>query len=315
MKNIPQERVLESLNWNCLTTPRSGSFLHDMVELCEKVNDELFYELIPIRLVAYLEDVLRVKYEFVLRQPGQLKDVFGRNKKIFSIDSGKLIEGSLPLSLQIAYSLGCNNVNEICGNIEDITGSDINSIGRAKLGNDSWGELRKSIDGLFKTRHRLCHESGVGVRISKDCARTWIQDVGALLKVIDCAIVNTVYKDYHVFKEGEELDNDIDSRLDNSIKEAQRLLDESEKTLDRILQLSTDSNQYPGSKPNLDYIPKWKEYRNLRVDADNVFPIGSKQNVLFALREKLLYNESLINEIKLQYRDFLNYIILFHKIE
>ena len=53
MKNIPQERVLESLNWNCLTTPRSGSFLHDMVELCEKVNDELFYELIPIRLVMY----------------------------------------------------------------------------------------------------------------------------------------------------------------------------------------------------------------------------------------------------------------------
>lgn len=176
-EKIPQERIIESLKKNCLATADSGSFLFDLVELCEKANDNRFFELIPIRLVAYLEDVLWVKYEFVLRQQDILNDYLKKKKLTVELDE-KTGTGRLPLSIQLAYSFGCNNLEEICRNIQDVTSIDVNNSGRASLENDSWGCMRKSISNLFETRHRLCHESVFGVSITKDCARTGIQDVG-----------------------------------------------------------------------------------------------------------------------------------------
>ena len=281
--------------------------MQDLVNLCEKMNDEMLFELIPIRLVAYLEDMLRLKYELVLRQPGKLKSVYEQNKKKLAIDSAELIDGTLPLSLQIAYSFGCNNLNEILDNIKTLTNIDLNKLCADKMGDDTWIKTRISIDSMFNFRHRLCHESGHGLCISKDCARTWIQDVGLLLNLIDIAIVNTVYKDYHFFKESDKSNKDIDSVLDENIQNAQKLFYDSEKNLDDILQLSITDNQYPKRIPNLDYISKWKEYRDKRVESENFFPIGSKQNVLYTLKEKTTYNNTLYNELKIRYRDFINY--------
>ena len=307
MKHKPKDNILESLDRNCLTTPRSGSFLQDLVNLCEKMNDEMLFELIPIRLVAYLEDMLRLKYELVLRQPGKLKSVYEQNKKKLAIDSAELIDGTLPLSLQIAYSFGCNNLNEILDNIKTLTNIDLNKLCADKMGDDTWIKTRISIDSMFNFRHRLCHESVHGLCISKDCARTWIQDVGLLLNLIDIAIFNTVYKDYHFIKESDKSNKDIDSVLDENIQNAQKLFDDSEKNLDDILQLSITDNQYPKRIPNLDYISKWKEYRDKRVESENFFPIGSKQNVLYTLKEKTTYNNTLYNDLKIRYRDFINY--------
>ena len=81
-----------------------------------------------------------------------------------------------------------------------------------------------------------------------------------------------------------------------------------EKALDDIYRHASNNKHYSKDNPNLEYIQKWKEYRDLRVASDNVFPINSKQNLLFAYREKNQYNEGLLSEVRLQYRDYLNYL-------
>ena len=103
-------------------------------------------------------------------------------------------------------------------------------------------------------------------------------------------------------------DKDINEKLDDNIMIAQKAFEDSEKALDDFYKRSISTNNYPKDNPNLEYIPKWKEYRDLRVASDNIFPINSKQNLLFAYREKNQYNEGLLSEIRLQHRDFLNYI-------
>ena len=306
LKYIPEDKIRESLNRNCLTTRNSGSFLCDMVDLCDQANNERVYELIPIRLVAYLEDVMRRKYELLLRQKNKIKDVIEHKKVDFEYNKQLLYE-RLPLSIQLAYSFGCNNLNEICSNLKLLTDIDFNDIGRDKLGNDSWGQFRNNIDSLFSIRHLLCHESGVGVSITHKDARLWIQNIGILLNVIDYAIINSVYKDFFFFKNNMS-DKEINEKLDDNIRAAQIAFDLSEKTLDDIYLQASNNKHYPKNNPNLEYIPKWKEYRDLRVASDNIFPIDSKQNLLFAYREKNQYNEGLLSEIRLQYRDFLNYI-------
>lgn len=306
LKYIPQEKIRETLNRNCLTTRNSGSFLYDMVELCDKASNEMVYELIPIRLVAYLEDVLRRKYELLLRQDNKIKELL-EHKKVDIEYNKQLLYERLPLSIQLAYSFGCNNLNEICDNLQLLTDIDINDIGREKMGNGSWGKLRNNIDSLFRTRHLLCHESGVGVSITHKDARLWIQNIGLLLNIIDDSIINSAYKDYFFYKNSMS-DKDINEKLDDNIMIAQKAFEDSEKALDDFYKRSISTNNYPKDNPNLEYIPKWKEYRDLRVASDNIFPINSKQNLLFAYREKNQYNEGLLSEIRLQHRDFLNYI-------
>ena len=306
LKYIPQEKIRETLNRNCLTTRNSGSFLYDMVELCDKASNEMVYELIPIRLVAYLEDVLRRKYELLLRQDNKIKELL-EHKKVDIEYNKQLLYERLPLSIQLAYSFGCNNLNEICDNLQLLTDIDINDIGREKMGNGSWGKLRNNIDSLFRTRHLLCHESGVGVSITHKDARLWIQNIGLLLNIIDVSIINSAYKDYFFYKNSMS-DKDINEKLDDNIMIAQKAFEDSEKALDDFYKRSISTNNYPKDNPNLEYIPKWKEYRDLRVASDNIFPINSKQNLLFAYREKNQYNDGLLSEIRLQHRDFLNYI-------
>lgn len=306
LKYIHQEKIVESLNRNCLTTVDSGFFLCDLVELCDNVTDNRLYELIPIRLVAYIEDALRRKYEFLLRQHNKIEELLEKTKVDFEYNK-HLIYERLPFSIQLAYSFGCNNFNEICNNIHLLTNIDINDIGRGKLGNDSWKQFRDNIDSLFKTRHILCHESGFGVSITHKDARLWIQNIGVLLNVIDDVIINYVYRDFYIFKNDMTIE-EIDEKLDENIKVAQTAFEVSEKALNDIYQQSINTNDYPKDNPNLKYILKWKEYRDLRVASDNVFPIDSKQNLLFAYREKNQYNEGLLSEIRLQYRDFLNFI-------
>lgn len=306
LKYIPEDKIRESLNRNCLTTRNSGSFLRDLVDLCDKANNEMVYELIPIRLVAYLEDVLRRKYELLLRQDNKIKELL-EHKKVDIEYNKQLLYERLPLSIQLAYSFGCNNLNGICNNIQLLTDIDINELGREKLGNDSWGQFRNNIDRLFNTRHLLCHESGVGVSITHKDARLWIQNIGILLNVIDDAIINSVYKDFFFFKNNLS-EKEISEKLDDNIRAAQIAFDISEKALDDIYRHASNNKHYSKDNPNLEYIQKWKEYRDLRVASDNVFPINSKQNLLFAYREKNQYNEGLLSEVRLQYRDYLNYL-------
>lgn len=305
LKYIAEDKIRESLNRDYLTTRKSGSFLRDMVDLCDKANDEMVYELIPIRLVAYLENVLRRKYELLLRQNNKIKELL-EHKKVDVEYNKQLLYERLPLSIQLAYSFGCNNLNGIINNIQLLTDIDINELGREKLGNDTWGKFRSNIDNLFSTRHLLCHESGFGVSITHNDARLWIQNIGILLNVIDDAIINSVYKDFFFFKNNMS-DKEINEKLDYNIREAQTAFDISEKALDDIYSQVSKNKHYPKDNPNLEFIPKWKEYRDLRVASDNIFPIDSKQNLLFAYREKNQYNEGLLSEIRLQYRDFLNY--------
>ena len=203
--------------------------------------------------------------------------------------------------------MNCNNLNGICNNIQLLTDIDINELGREKLGKDSWGQFRNNIDRLFNTRHLLCHESGVGVSITHKDARLWIQNIGILLNVIDDAIINSVYKDFFFFKNNLS-EKEISEKLDDNIRAAQIAFDISEKALDDIYRHASNNKHYSKDNPNLGYIQKWKEYRDLRVASDNIFPINSKQNLLFAYREKNQYNEGLLSEIRLQYRDFLNFI-------
>ena len=305
LKYIPHKDIRESLNRNCLTTQKSGSFLFDMVDFCDNANNEMVYELIPIRLVAYLEDVLRVKYELLLRQNDKIKELLEHNKIDVEYNKQLLYE-RLPISIQLAYSFGCNSLKGICKNMLLLTNIDINDIGRGKLGNDLWDQFKDNIDSLFKTRHLLCHESGFDVTITHKEARLWIQNIGVLLNVIDDAIIKYVYKDFFIFKNN-MTDKEINDKLDENIKVAQKVFEDSEKAIDDIYKLSKSNNNYPNNHPNLEFILKWKEYRDLRVASDNIFPINSKQNLLFAYREKNQYNEGLLSEIRLQYRDFLNY--------
>lgn len=305
LKYIPKKDIRESLNRNCLTTKKTGSFLRDMVDYCDNANNEMVYELIPIRLVAYLEDVLRRKYELLLRQNNKIKELL-EHKKIDVEYNKHLIYDRLPISIQLAYSFGCNSFKGICENILLLTNIKINDIGRRKMGNDLWDQIKDNIDSLFKTRHILCHESGVGVFITHKEARLWIQNIGVLLNVIDDVIINYVYKDFYIFKNN-MTDKEINDALDDNIRAAKKAFEDSEKALDDIYLQTSINKQYPKDNPNLEYIPKWKEYRDLRVASDNVFPIDSKQNLLYALREKKQYNEGMLSEIRLQYRDFLNY--------
>ncbi len=305
LKYIAEDKIRESLNRDYLTTRKTGSFLRDMVDLCDKANDEMVYELIPIRLVAYLENVLRRKYELLLRQNNKIKELL-EHKKVDVEYNKQLLYERLPLSIQLAYSFGCNNLNGIFNNIQLLTDIDINELGREKLGNDTWGKFRSNIDNLFSTRHLLCHESGFGVSITHNDARLWIQNIGVLLNVIDDVIINYVYKDFYIFKNN-MTDKEINDALDDNIRAAKKAFEDSEKALDDIYLQTSNNKQYPKDNPNLEYIPKWKEYRDLRVASDNVFPIDSKQNLLFSLREKKQYNEGMLSEIRLQYRDFLNF--------
>ena len=98
LKYIPEDKIRESLNRNCLTTRNSGSFLRDLVDLCDKANNEMVYELIPIRLVAYLEDVLRRKYELLLRQDNKIKELL-EHKKVDIEYNKQLLYERLPLSI------------------------------------------------------------------------------------------------------------------------------------------------------------------------------------------------------------------------
>ena len=306
LKYIPHKDIIESLNRNCLTTNKSGSFLRDMVDLCDKANDEMVYELIPIRLVAFLEDVMRRKYELLLRQKNKIKELLEQKKVDVEYNKHLLYE-RLPISIQLAYSFGCNSLKGICNNMLLLTNIDINDVGRRKMGNYSWVQIKDNIDNLFMTRHLLCHESGTGVSITHNDARLWIQNIGILLNVIDDVIINYVYKDFFIFKNN-MTDMEINDEMDEKIRTARKAFEDSEKAIDDIYLQSTTNNQYPKGNPNLEYLPKWKEYRDLRVASDNIFPIDSKQNLLFEYREKNQYNEGFLSEIRLQYRAFLNYI-------
>ena len=311
MKNIKvkqEKHIATTLKNNCLTT-QSGSYLHDLVELCEKIEDNRLFEIVPIRLVAYLEDSLRVNYEFILNQPDYFEKFIQQNKGIIKFDNTmQLLNNRIPLSVQIAYSFKCNNIDNVIENIHSLIGVDLRELGSKRM-SSTWNDIQNSINKMFEIRHRLCHESGIGVYISKDLAREWIRNVGCLLSLINEAIVENVYEEYCIFKKGNETNNEIERALDDAIKKAQCCFKKTEQEIAHVLALVQSGIHFPGTKPNLNYLVKWKEYRDIRIESENFFPDGTKQNKLYALRKKTQYNKAIIEEIKIQHRDFINYSV------
>lgn len=307
LKIIPREDIEKSLENGCLT-PESGSFLYDLVELCDKIGDDKLFELIPIRLVAYLEDVLREKYALVLSQPKLFEDFISKKEVKINTDNIKqILNGRIPLNVYCAYSFKCNKLKDIFDNFEALTKKKLYDYGFKKLQNETWNSVMESIKTLFETRHRLCHESGIGVCITKIKAREWIQGVGILLILIDEVITETVYEEYRIFKKEGETAHDVEIKLDKSILDAQKIFDDTENELNQLVSVISSKDNHPRTKPNLDYIATWKEYRDTRIMSENIFPKDTMQNKLYSLKMAAHYNYSFGEELKIQYRDLINH--------
>lgn len=310
LKIIPKGDVEKSIEHGCLT-PKSGSFLYNLVELCDKIEDDKLFELIPIRLVAYLEDVLREKYALILGQPTFFEHFISQKEVKIDTDNIKQILNSrIPLNVYLAYSFRCNKLKDIFDNILALTKLNLHDYGFKKFHNETWNSVMESIKALFDTRHRLCHESGIGVCITKIKARKWIQDVGILLNLIDEVITESVYEEYLIFKKEGEATCDVETKLNKSIQDAQKQFYETEKDLDQLVSDISNKDNHFMIKSHFEYVAKWKEYRDVKIICENIFPEGSKQYDLFMLREKIQYNILILNEIRIKYRDTINHIRL-----
>lgn len=312
-KTDKTNNIISSIKKRCVFAP-SGSYIRDLIDWCDNIGEEdsISFQIVPVRLVAYIEDSLRFTYETLLDQK-HLFDSFIEEflQKHKNFDFVNVCSGNISLKSLIAYTFSCNNLNNIDNNFSSLTGEGILKYIETENGEDYKTQLVKSLDSLFVTRHTLCHEAALDLRISKDKAREWISIVSHFLSCVNKYTLSIVYKDYFLSKkinQNVQPQIDIDKELNTLIKQATNDFEKSENKLESIKKASESDNSFSGYSPKLSFIQDWKTYRDARSSCENPFSDDVLRHQLFSLRLKTKMNEEFLSEIKNCQIDYYNYI-------
>jgi len=301
MKNIPLKEAYNALKRRDLFDDnwfRMKCFADGEIDLSE----EEAYSLIPIRLVAILEDSMRSQYAEIIddrRYRKNVADFFTKTGKMDLELLEYLQDDVITLGEYLSYSFSCNKFEDIIYNLKVLLGVNIKSVLKDKMG-ECYDKDVKTIQKIFKERHELCHESNQTITYTKSMVRDYAEVICRFISNIQEAIYNILNPNEPITYQ--ELEEDATKDLYEYNKELEECNNELD-SLVKIINENIENIEY--ELYNLDFLPSWKEYRKNRAVTDSKqHEDESTQSLVYTL-SMVKTTRSLIQELRQEYREVL----------
>ena len=233
------------------------SELYEIKRIYENIDNPKLLEFIPIKIVSCFEAFFRCIYKDLMDNPQnrkRFKDIKSLKNLNFDFDVlGAFQDNEISLGDYLSYLIPCSKLEDINDTISTLLNVDF--IEEIKK-NDSSSNLLKSINEIFELRHALCHEIPLMDKLDVNKMNQYINDACKFLESSDNIVMevenpNSPITTLEMIIDSEEKFKIIEKELD-----------------DLIHQIRTfDIDGYFTSN-DLDFVDKWKEYRELRAKSE-----------------------------------------------
>ena len=260
--------------------------IYGLADLFGNSDDSKLLEYVPVKIVACFENFFREEYKEIFFNPKtkkRLKEIDLFKKVQFDFDViGAFEDKTITLGDYLSYLPSCSKLEDIDNILSQLLHIDFIDEIKKK---DKGTEIINSVKEIFKLRHIYCHEVPLKNKIDKKMASQYISDACQFLEYSDDAIRNALYSDNLSLME--ELEN------------AKSEFEKTDKELEEIIKhISLNQNKDSLFYYELDFIDKWKEYREVRAKSESSVNHGEAYLPLYYYKSMTRATRTLIKELK-----------------
>lgn len=254
--------------------------------------DSKMLEYVPVKIVACFEEYFRQKYKEVIDNADyrkRLKELDLLKNINFNFDIlGAFQDNEITLGDYLSYLIPCSKFEDINATLSKLLGFDF--IDKIKARTDSTPKLLDSVNEIFRLRHIFCHEVQQTEIIGLEKATGLLRDACAFLSVADSIISDTLYPDFP-------------RTTVEMLVEAERMLEESEKELESLIEtIKSKAQEGDIMSVNFDYLDVWKQYRKARAMSKvSVLDGGTMYPIAYTLDLEVT-TKAFIKELKNEYK-------------
>lgn len=270
------------------------SELHEIKRIYKNIDNPKLLEYIPIKIVSCFEAFFRWVYKDLMDNPQnrkRFKDIKSLKNINFDFDVlAAFQDNEISLGDYLSYLIPCSKLEDINDTISILLNIDF--IKEIKK-NDSSASLLNSINEIFRLRHAFCHEIPLVDKLDVNKMNQYIDDACKFLESSD-----------NIVREIENPNSPITTL--EMIRDSDEKFKILEKKLDDLIQKirTLDIEGYFISN-DLDFIDKWKEYRELRAKSEaKNYEGGTIYSVVY-LGSLQSTTSAFIKELKNDYKYFL----------
>ena len=270
------------------------SELYEIKRIYENIDNPKLLEFIPIKIVSCFEAFFKCIYKDLMDNPQnrkRFKDIKSLKNLNFDFDVlGVFQDNEISLGDYLSYLIPCSKLEDINETISTLLNVDF--IEEIKK-NDSSSNLLKSINEIFELRHALCHEIPLMDKLDVNKMNQYINDACKFLESSDNIVMevenpNSPITTLEMIRDSEEKFKIIEKELDDLIHQIRTL----------------DIEGYFTSN-DLDFVDKWKEYRELRAKSEAKNYEGGSIYPVVYLGSLKSTTSAFIKELKNEYKYFL----------
>ncbi len=270
------------------------SELYEIKRIYENIDNPKLLEFIPIKIVSCFEAFFRCIYKDLMDNPQnrkRFKDIKSLKNLNFDFDVlGAFQDNEISLGDYLSYLIPCSKLEDINETISTLLNVDF--IEEIKK-NDSSSNLLKSINEIFELRHALCHEIPLMDKLDVNKMNQYINDACKFLESSDNIVMevenpNSPITTLEMIRDSEEKFKIIEKELD-----------------DLIHQIRTFDIEGYFTSNDLDFVDKWKEYRELRAKSEAKKCEGGSIYPVVYLGSLKSTTSAFIKELKNDYKYFL----------
>lgn len=260
--------------------------LYDLEELCQKTDNPKLLEYVPVKIVACFEQFFRDEYKEILYNPKtkkRLKEVDAFKNAKFDFDIiGAFEDNTITLGDYLSYLVPCSRLEDINNTLSQLLHIKFfEEISKKKKGK----QILQTVDEVFRLRHIYCHEVPFKDTITREMASRFISDACDFLEFSDDTIRNSLYSDNRSLMEEFEI--------------AKRDFEKTDKELEELLeQIRLNENKESLFYNDLNFIDKWKEYREVRAKSESSVNHGESYLPQYYYRSMERATRTLIKELK-----------------
>lgn len=260
--------------------------LYDLEELCQKTDNSKLLEYVPVKIVACFEQFFRDEYKEILYNPKtkkRLKEVDAFKNAKFDLDIiGAFEDNTISLGDYLSYLVPCSKLEDINSALSQLLHIKfLEEISKKKKGR----QILQTVNEVFRLRHIYCHEVPFKDTITKEMASRFISDACIFLEYSDDTIRNALYSDNRSLMEEYEI--------------AKKDFEKTDKELEYLLgQIRLNQNKDSLFYNDLNFIDKWKEYREVRAKSESSVNHGKSYLPLYYYKSMERATRTLIKELK-----------------
>lgn len=284
------------------------SKLYKMSTDYQDIENPDILELVPVKIVSCFEEYFRQLYQDIIDEmedKALLKDIKCLKDMKFDFDLiAAISKKNVTLGECLSYSFPCNKFSDIENNFTDLLKINFieelkkrikpdfdNTVSEEELETKARNDIA-SIDKIFKMRHIICHEGGLGYSLDKDSVQTIIEDA--------INFVTNVSEVYRIIMYPMEPITQYDMN-ESGQKEFEKIQNE----LDSIVEIINKKKSAVDLPNDLSYLEEWEQYRENRAKIQASQYEGGTIYPLVCFSSKIETTMSMINELKTKYRKLL----------